>query len=188
MRHRVLWACTIVTLVAACAPKDPGASSPDAQSTEPAATTATGPAATTEPEPSAASPVPPAAPVVERSFVPLSRVTETWGGLRLSNQRAQFAAFDGEMRLEHAGAMPDAAGPELAGAQVYRITNAEDFFARNAGRNAFCSEPPRWLAVRAVAAEGRPGNEFWVAFITAEDWSSYRPELAGYCGGGLYAP
>ena len=174
----------------------PGASSPDAQSTEPAATaapepdatTATEPAAATEPGPSAAPPEPPAAHVVERSFVPLSRVTETWGALRLSNQRAQFAAFDGEMQLEHAGVMLDAAGTELRGAQVYCITNAEDYFARNAGRNAFCSEPPRWLAVRAVATEARPGDEFWVPLMTAEDWSSYRPELAGYCGGGLYAP
>jgi hypothetical protein len=64
--NRVLWACTIVTLLAACAP-------PDAEPTEPAATAAPDPDAATATEP-AAPPEPPAAHAVERSFVPLSRV------------------------------------------------------------------------------------------------------------------
>ncbi len=85
----------------------------------------------------AASPAPHAD--LEQRYVPLSRVTETWGMLRLSRTSAQIAAFAGSMRLEHAGVMSTSAGSDLAGAEVFRIVNAEDYFARNEGRNAFCA-------------------------------------------------
>jgi hypothetical protein len=62
----------------------------------------------------------------EQTYTPVSRVSETWGLLQYSNKRARLAAFEGSMQLESVGIMPDTAGSDLAGAQVYRVRNAED--------------------------------------------------------------
>lgn len=122
----------------------------------------------------------------EQRYVPLSRVTETWGTLQLGRTSARIAAFAGSMHLERAGVMSTSAGSDLAGAEVFRIDNAEDYFARNTGHNAFCSEPPRWLAVRQASSDDSRSGEIWVALLTVTDWAAYRPDVPGYCAGGLY--
>jgi hypothetical protein len=124
----------------------------------------------------------------EQTYTPVSRVSETWGSLQYSNSRARLAAFEESMQLESVGVMPDTAGSDLAGAQVYRVKNAEDFFERNKGRSGFCSEPPRWLAVRRIPRDSPPSGDIWLAMLTLDDWSVYRPDVPGYCAGGLYSP
>jgi hypothetical protein len=52
----------------------------------------------------------PSPEATERTYIPLSRVTETWGLLHYSNQWARLAAFEGSMQLESVGVMPDTTG------------------------------------------------------------------------------
>lgn len=180
-------AVAALALLAACEPGPPG---PSAE--PPPSPPAEGQRSAPEAEPPAApvrsaAPAPPADRDVERTFAPLSRVTEIWGALTFSNRHARLAGFDGEMLLEYAGLMPATAGDELAEARVYAIRNFADYHAQNAGRNAFCSEPPRWLAVRPRALGGGSAGDVWVALLTLDDWTAYTPEIAGYCGGGAYS-
>ncbi len=60
------------------------------------------------------------------------------------------------MELEFAGIMPDGAGPDIAGSTVYRVKNADEFFRKNTGKNAFCDRTPQWIAVnRSYRRAGR---------------------------------
>ncbi len=51
------------------------------------------------------------------------------GELLLSNTELQFAAL-GQMKLQYVGIMPDSAGPDIAGATIYRVKNARSFSLR----------------------------------------------------------
>lgn len=120
------------------------------------------------------------------TYQPVSRVSEVWGKLHLSETSARLDAFKGEMALESVGVMPATAGDDLGGAKVYRVKNGEDYFARNKGRNAFCEEPPRWLAIRNSSVISK--DAIWLGILTIPDYSTYTPEKQGYCAGGSYVP
>lgn len=130
-----------------------------------------------------------AVPTTVRVYHPSSRVTQMWGELRLGSTSASLSKFDGEMALEYVGVMPAEVGSDLADAQVYRVANARKYFTKNKGRNAFCDQPPKWLAVRAKPTETSPADsEIWLAMLTLDDWAAYRPDTQGYCGGGMFTP
>jgi len=178
---RALGCAVVLSLLAACS----GKNEPSASEAHPSGS---GGAVATPPV-TGNTPDDDDAPVaMARDYVPASRASQTWGNLQLSETRARFASFDGELTLEAVGVMPAGAGEELAGAQVYRVTNADSFFDDNEGRNGFCSGPLRWLSVGRRSVAGVPEGAIWIGLLTIEDWHAYTPDVQGYCGGGLYVP
>ena len=119
----------------------------------------------------------------EHRYQPISRLTEVWGDLTLSDTQARLAAFEGSMQLDPVGVMPASAGPELGQADIFAIRNADEYFAANRGRNGFCDEPPRWLLVRRGTGSG---DDILLGLLTRRTPYSYTPDQQGYCGGGLY--
>lgn len=122
----------------------------------------------------------------EQLYLPATRRSRAWGRLWLGSDHARLEAFEGELRLEYVGAAPEAAGPQLAGASVYRVKNAEAYFARNRSRGLFCDQPARWVVIRSSGGEPPVSAEVWLALLSIGDWTQYRPEGEGYCAGGLY--
>jgi hypothetical protein len=121
-----------------------------------------------------------------QTYVPANEAMIPLGELHLSNTLLQFERLDAEMKLAYAGTMPESAGPALAGALIYRVKNAEAYFEKNAGKNAFCSEAPLWVAVNS--ATGAPGwsNRIWLGLLTLEDWTQFNPRTNRACAGGDY--
>jgi hypothetical protein len=119
-------------------------------------------------------------------YLPISDAVEGWGPLQLSNRTLQLEALQGTMQLEYAGAMAEAAGEDLAGASVFKIKNADQFFKQNRDHDHFCAEPIRWVALNSKNGAPAWSSEIWLALLTIEDWNSYTPEVQGYCTGGKY--
>ncbi len=90
--------------------------------------------------------------------------------LHLSNRELKLDSLDGAMELEFAGIMPDSAGPDIAGSSIYRVTNADEFFRKNAGKNAFCDRPPCWVAVNSPTGAPAWSDEIWLGMLTLPDW------------------
>jgi hypothetical protein len=61
--------------------------------------------------------------------------------LEISATSARYENLSGQMTLEYAGRTPDDLGGETSGADVYRVANAEQFFALNGREKLNCSEP-----------------------------------------------
>jgi hypothetical protein len=108
------------------------------------------------------------------------------GQLYLSNTQLQFAALDGEMKLQYVGIMPESAGPDIAGSTIYRVKNASAFFKKNDGKNAFCSEAPLWVAVNSHTGAPAWSNEIWVGLLTLQDWAKFKHADDRVCAGGDY--
>ncbi|MEJ0036705.1 MAG: hypothetical protein WDO68_11550 [Gammaproteobacteria bacterium] len=121
-----------------------------------------------------------------QQYVPTTRELLPLGQLHLSNTLLQFAALEGQMKLQYAGIMPDSAGPDIAGATVYRVKNAEGFFKKNAGKEAFCSKMPLWVAVSSESGAPAWSKEIWVGLLTLEDWASFKHADDYVCLGGDY--
>lgn len=90
------------------------------------------------------------------------------------------------MKLQYVGIMPDSAGPDIAGATIYRVKNAEGFFRKNAGNEAFCSEAPRWVAVSSESGAPAWSNQIWVGLLTLENWESFKSPQDQACLSGNY--
>jgi hypothetical protein len=121
-----------------------------------------------------------------QQYVPTTRELLPLGQLHLSNTQLQFAALEGQMKLQYVGIMPDSAGPDIAGATIYRVKNAERFFKKNAGKEAFCSKMPRWVAVASESGAPAWSNQIWVGLLTLEDWARFRHAEDHVCLGGDY--
>ena len=121
-----------------------------------------------------------------QQYVPTTRELLPLGQLNLSNTLLQFAALEGQMKLQYVGIMPDSAGPDIAGATVYRVKNAEGFFKKNAGKDAFCSTMPKWVAVSSESGAPAWSNQIWVGLLTLEDWAGFRHAQDRVCLGGDY--
>ncbi|HVY81316.1 MAG TPA: hypothetical protein VG994_10075 [Steroidobacteraceae bacterium] len=121
-----------------------------------------------------------------QKYVPVTRSLEPLGELHLSNTTMQLAALDGEMKLRYVGQMPDAAGEDLAGASVYRVRNWKPFFKQNAGRQGYCSEPPRYVAVNSETGAPAWSREITIAWLTLEEWSKFTPDEHHACASGKY--
>jgi len=119
-----------------------------------------------------------------QQYVPTTRELLPLGELLLSNTQLQFAALEGQMKLQYAGIMPDSAGPDIAGATIYRVKNAEGFFRKKSGRGPFCSEAPLWVAVNSENGAPAWSNQIWVGLLTVKDWASFRqPKDQAFLGG-----
>jgi hypothetical protein len=121
-----------------------------------------------------------------QQYVPTTTALLPLGQLFLSNTQLQFAALEGQMKLQYAGIMPDSAGPDMAGATIYRVKNADGFYKKNAGKSAFCSEQPRWVAVSSHTGAPAWSDEIWVGLLTLEDWAQFRHAEDRVCLGGDY--
>jgi hypothetical protein len=121
-----------------------------------------------------------------QQYVPTTRELLPLGQLYLSNTQLQFAALEGQMKLQYAGIMPDSAGPDIAGATIYRVKNAAGFFKKNAGKDSFCSKPPLWVAVSSESGAPAWSNQIWVGLLTLENWESFRHADDRVCLGGDY--
>jgi hypothetical protein len=119
-------------------------------------------------------------------FVPISRAMQGLGLLQFNNRELRLEALDGPMKLEYVGSLPEMAGEDLAGAAVYRIKNADKFFARNRDRKAFCRQPVRWVALNSSTGAPAWSNEIYFGLLTLEDWSKFAINAGGYCAGGKY--
>lgn len=121
-----------------------------------------------------------------QQYVPTTRELLPLGELLLSNTRLQFAALEGQMKLQYVGIMPDSAGPDIAGATIYRVKNAEGFFKKNFGKGPFCSKAPLWVAVSSESGAPAWSNQIWVGLLTLEDWKGFRPTEDHACLAGNY--
>jgi hypothetical protein len=122
-----------------------------------------------------------------QQYVPTTRELLPLGQLNLSNTQLQFAALEGQMKLQYVGIMPDSAGPDIAGATIYRVKNATDFFKKNGGKEAFCAtKMPLWVAVSSESGAPAWSNQIWVGLLTLEDWASFRHGDDRVCLGGDY--
>lgn len=120
-------------------------------------------------------------------YVPVSRDVAPLGELHLSNTQLRLSALEGEMKLEYVGLMPDTGGTDMAGGSVYRVKNADSYHKKNEGRNAWCSDPPRWVVVNSETGAPSWSSEIFVGLLTVKEWSQFKPAEPGYCGGGDYA-
>jgi hypothetical protein len=121
-----------------------------------------------------------------QQYVPTTTALLPLGQLLLSNTQLQFAALEGQMKLQYVGIMPDSAGPDIAGATIYRVKNASGFFKKNAGKNAFCSEQPLWVAVSSQTGAPAWSDQIWVGLLTLEDWAKFKHAEDRVCVGGDY--
>lgn len=119
-------------------------------------------------------------------YVPTTRELLPLGQLDLSNTQLQFAALEGQMKLQYVGIMPDSAGPDIAGATIYRVKNADGFFRKNAGKDSFCSKKPLWVAVSSESGAPAWSNQIWVGLLTLENWASFSHRDDRVCLGGDY--
>jgi hypothetical protein len=119
-------------------------------------------------------------------YVPVTRSILPLGELHLSNTEMRLAQLEGEMKLQYVGLMPETAGTDLAGASVYRVRNSARYFKQNAGKNAYCDEAPRWVAVNSQTGAPAWSSEIWVGLLTIKDWSKFTPDAHRYCAGGDY--
>ena len=120
------------------------------------------------------------APIAINVYTPQDGGAEAWGPFDFYKTHATLSAFQGHLSLESVGRLPAAAGEEFAGAQVFRITNAQEFHDGNANRDFRCLAPALWLAVKPTDGKLR------IALLTLEKWQEFEPKKPGLCGGGLY--
>jgi hypothetical protein len=121
-----------------------------------------------------------------QQYVPTTRELLPLGELLLSNTQLQFAALEGQMKLQYVGIMPDSAGPDIAGATIYRVKNAEAFFRKNAAKGTLCSKAPLWVAVGSESGAPAWSNQIWVGLLTVNDWAKFSEPKDSACLSGNY--
>ncbi len=121
-----------------------------------------------------------------QNYVPTTQALVPLGPLQLSNTQLIFGALDGEMKLQYVGIMPESAGPDMAGATIYRVKNAAGYFRDNQGKNSFCSETPLWVAVNSTNGAPAWSTEIWVGLLTLQDWARFTHAADRVCLGGNY--
>ena len=121
-----------------------------------------------------------------QQYVPTTPAIIPLGPLLLSSTQLQFGALEGEMKLQYVGIMPDSAGADMAGSTIYRVKNADAYFKKNDGKNAFCSEAPLWVAVSSHTGAPAWSTEIWVGLLTLKDWAKFKHGADRVCLGGDY--
>jgi hypothetical protein len=119
-------------------------------------------------------------------FVPVTRTMQDWGALNFDNRTLQLEALKGDMKLEYVGALPETAGKDLAGAAVYRIKNADKYYAANKSQSSFCPKAARWVALNSAAGAPAWSSEIYLALLTVDDWASFEPRSGNACASGKY--
>ena len=113
------------------------------------------------------------------------------GSMRLSSTFAAFEHHRGAMSLEYAGVLPAFPGYRiasefLAGASVYRVTNAEQYFLDNP---TICGGKPLTFVVTkftslADVKGGTMAVNLWL--LSLDDYNAFRPTTSDPCGGDTY--
>jgi hypothetical protein len=125
-------------------------------------------------------------PLPLQAYVPRTSELLPLGQLHLNNRELTLDSLEGAMKLEFAGIMPESAGPDIAGSSVYRVTNAEEYFRKNEGKNAFCDRMPRWVAVSSPTGAPAWSDEIWLGLLVVEDWKQFEHASDQLCAGGDY--
>lgn len=121
-----------------------------------------------------------------QQYVPTTAALLPLGHLHLSNTELRLDGLDGQMKLVYVGIMPESAGADMAGSTVYRVKNAEAYFRKNVGKNAFFSEAPLWVAVNSANGAPSWSTEIWVGLLTLKDWARFTHAADRVCIGGDY--
>ncbi|MDI6029389.1 hypothetical protein QBK99_24855 [Corticibacterium sp. UT-5YL-CI-8] len=116
-----------------------------------------------------------------RSYDALSDGTEDTLGdtAELSRTSASFSKLAGHMTLQHAGVRSDDTDTEFSG-DVYQVLNADEFFAKNKGKNGFCDQPVRWLTILDISKSVGP-DAVRIGMLTIDDWRQYTSTSLGGC-------
>ena len=93
------------------------------------------------------------------------------GDLQLNDRFAAFSHLSGHMDLQFWDVERDSPDDELSGAQIFRVLNANDFFAKNKGKNGFCGEAPKWFVIGKMEPiyPFRPPGQVRIFLITIDD-------------------
>ena len=172
-----------------------------AASIVPAAASGLPPPVRLEP-PAITAPVPAPAPDVKAApFVPGAEtltynsvgnaVSADLGTMRLSATSASFEHHQGQMTLEFAGTLPSFPGYRIAsefvaGASIFRVTNAEQYFLDNP---KICGgKKLRFLVAKFESLADIKGGTMAVNvwLLSLDDMKYYRPEVYDPCGGDTY--
>lgn len=126
-----------------------------------------------------------------RLYDPVSRNTDfLMGDMHLSKEFVSFSALNGRAALQYSGTMPD---PEFQSrtATVYRVTNADEYYQMNKGKNGFCDRPVKWIGITPLG-----GSSVRISFLTTRDfhlWTdpdyTYTPhhDSLGLCSAHTYS-
>ena len=105
------------------------------------------------------------------------------GTLWLSDHFAAFTRLKGHMDLKFWDVERDSPDDGLSGAQIFRITNAREYFLKNKGTNGYCDRAPKWLVVHKLEPMLPyilPG-EVELFFIDVDDMRQFRWTKPGLC-------
>lgn len=119
-------------------------------------------------------------------------LTTPLGTVQLSATFAAFEQYKGHMTLEFIDVLPDFAGYRiasefLAGAQVYRVSNAEEYFLDNP---TICGgKPIKFVVTKLTSLEdikNGPAASVNLLLLSLDDYKEFRPTMLDPCGGDTY--
>jgi hypothetical protein len=114
------------------------------------------------------------------------------GSAQLSSTSASFEKFKGSMSLEFAGVLPNYPGYRIAseffaGASVYRVTNADQYFLDNP---TICGgEKLRLIVMKFTSLadiQGSPPMAITLWLSSEDNYADYSPMTFDPCGGDTY--
>ena len=113
------------------------------------------------------------------------------GAMRLSATSASFEHHQGTMALEFAGTLPAFPGYRIAsafvaGASVYRVTNADQYFLDNpkiCGGRALKFVVAKFESLADIKG-GTMAVSVWL--LSLDDYKDFRPSTSDPCGGDTY--
>jgi len=114
--------------------------------------------------------------------------------LELSSERAHFDKLVGDLQLQYAGSLPASDSIELSNAEVYKVQNAAEYFAKNKSIPEvvlwYCGQPAAYMTIRKLgpfpAEYHAPPLWVRIAFIHADSFSDIGP--VHVCSGNSYTP
>jgi hypothetical protein len=114
------------------------------------------------------------------------------GRAQLSSTSASFEAFKGSMSLEFAGVLPNYPGYRIAseffaGASVYRVTNADQYFLDNP---TICGgKKPNFIVMKFTSLadiQDSPPMAVTLWLSSEDNYADYSPMTFDPCGGDTY--
>ena len=114
------------------------------------------------------------------------------GRAQLSTTSASFEAFKGSMSLEFAGVLPSYPGYRIAseffaGASVYRVTNADQYFLDNP---TICGgKKPNYIVMKFISLadiQNNPPQAVTLWLSSEDNYANYSPMTFDPCGGDTY--
>lgn len=163
----------------------PGLTPPPAVRLEPPAITAPTPTPVTE-----ATPFVPGSEALTYNSVG-NALSAPLGTMRLSATSASFEHQQGTMTLEFAGTLPAFPGYRIAsefvaGASVYRVTNADQYFLDNP--KVCGGRPLKFIVAKFESLADIKGGTMAVnvLLLSLDDHKDFRPSTFDPCGGDTY--